>query len=430
MTEEWGGAEPARVRRLERRSHGRLLAGVASGLADYTGVPTLVIRILFVILAFTGGAGIVLYIAGWLLIPERGEPESIAQAIARSVFSGSPRIGALFLLGIALVVLGASLVATHTLFVERSVVWGLALIALGLLVFYGAEAQRGGTPGPGSWGAAPGDGAPATGAPPPAPPEAAAGAAPVAVAATTATLPPLEIPTAPDARTAARTTPRVRTRRERSVWGWFVVGLALATTGLLAVADQVGIVSPHPVVYPALAMTILGVGLLASAWFGRARWLIALCLLLILPTAALSMVHVPFRGGFGQRSYAPATAADVAAPYRLIAGQMTIDLSGLTGESPAPVVTASVVAGHIRVLVPASVPVDVSGTVAAGTATVFGSTTSGRNVSLQGIPGSSVQVPAVVLHLYVSYGAVTVERPSAFAGAAPAAPAKPQAPGP
>jgi hypothetical protein len=42
-----------------------------------------VVRIVFVVLSFLGGSGVLLYLAGWLLIPEAEEEQSIAQELAR-----------------------------------------------------------------------------------------------------------------------------------------------------------------------------------------------------------------------------------------------------------------------------------------------------------------------------------------------------------
>jgi signal transduction histidine kinase/phage shock protein PspC (stress-responsive transcriptional regulator) len=56
-------------RRLVRMSNGRLLAGVARGLADHLGVDVLIIRVLFVVLALAGGAGFVMYGGFWVFAP-------------------------------------------------------------------------------------------------------------------------------------------------------------------------------------------------------------------------------------------------------------------------------------------------------------------------------------------------------------------------
>lgn len=52
------------------RSSDRWFAGVAGGIAARAGIDPLIIRGLFVVLALLGGPGILLYIAGWLLLPD------------------------------------------------------------------------------------------------------------------------------------------------------------------------------------------------------------------------------------------------------------------------------------------------------------------------------------------------------------------------
>lgn len=74
---------------LRRAYHGRMLAGVAAGLADYLGVDVTIIRVAFVVFAFLGGAGIPAYLACLLLIPEEGSDESIASSLLDSLQHGS-----------------------------------------------------------------------------------------------------------------------------------------------------------------------------------------------------------------------------------------------------------------------------------------------------------------------------------------------------
>jgi phage shock protein PspC (stress-responsive transcriptional regulator) len=69
---------------LRRPFEDRMLAGVAAGLARYFGVDTTIVRIAFVVLTVVGGAGIPLYLAGLLLIPDEGSDQSIASSIIGS----------------------------------------------------------------------------------------------------------------------------------------------------------------------------------------------------------------------------------------------------------------------------------------------------------------------------------------------------------
>jgi phage shock protein PspC (stress-responsive transcriptional regulator) len=67
--------------RLHRRSRGRMLGGVAAGLADYFDVDPVLVRIGFVALAFLGGLSVPLYLAGWALIPDEETDASIAEEL-------------------------------------------------------------------------------------------------------------------------------------------------------------------------------------------------------------------------------------------------------------------------------------------------------------------------------------------------------------
>jgi phage shock protein PspC (stress-responsive transcriptional regulator) len=89
-TESERNTQPAPERGVLRRScEDRMLGGVAGGLARYFGVDTTIVRIAFVVLTLFGGAGIPLYLAGLLLIPEDGSDQSIAASLIESLQSRS-----------------------------------------------------------------------------------------------------------------------------------------------------------------------------------------------------------------------------------------------------------------------------------------------------------------------------------------------------
>ena len=70
-------------RRLERVGSGRLHGGVCAGLAEYTGVDVALFRLGAIALALLGGAGITLYLAAWLLIPNAVPSARSASAYGR-----------------------------------------------------------------------------------------------------------------------------------------------------------------------------------------------------------------------------------------------------------------------------------------------------------------------------------------------------------
>jgi len=63
---------------LRRHPEGRIVAGVASGLAAYFDLDVAIVRIAFVVVTVMGGFGIPLYLAAWLLIPEEGSDTTVA----------------------------------------------------------------------------------------------------------------------------------------------------------------------------------------------------------------------------------------------------------------------------------------------------------------------------------------------------------------
>ncbi len=74
---------------LHRATNGRMLAGVAAGLASYLGVDVTIVRIGFAVATILGGGiGIPVYIACLLLVPEEGATESLASSLIHSIADG------------------------------------------------------------------------------------------------------------------------------------------------------------------------------------------------------------------------------------------------------------------------------------------------------------------------------------------------------
>lgn len=59
-----------KVKKMFRNPDDRVLGGVSGGLAAYFGVDATVIRLLFVVSIFAGGAGIIIYFILWIITPE------------------------------------------------------------------------------------------------------------------------------------------------------------------------------------------------------------------------------------------------------------------------------------------------------------------------------------------------------------------------
>jgi phage shock protein C len=69
-------------RRLTRTREGRMITGVCSGIASYFDVDPTLVRFAAVALTFfTSGAGILVYVAAALIVPEENKETSIAQEL-------------------------------------------------------------------------------------------------------------------------------------------------------------------------------------------------------------------------------------------------------------------------------------------------------------------------------------------------------------
>ena len=81
-------------RRLVRRRHGKMLAGVCSGIADYFGVDVNLVRVLAVVLGLMTGVILPAYLLAWLIVPEDGaERSEIERLIDRMGWSDGRRFG-------------------------------------------------------------------------------------------------------------------------------------------------------------------------------------------------------------------------------------------------------------------------------------------------------------------------------------------------
>ena len=57
------------TKKLYRKPNEQMIAGVCAGLADYLGLDLTIVRLIFVLLFFMGGHGILIYVILWILVP-------------------------------------------------------------------------------------------------------------------------------------------------------------------------------------------------------------------------------------------------------------------------------------------------------------------------------------------------------------------------
>ena len=139
-------------------------------------------------------------------------------------------------------------------------------------------------------------------------------------------------------------------REPRSYLGLITLSAAVVVGGLLSILAVAGVDMPAATVAAAM-LAVVAVGLLVGAFRGRARWLIAPAVVLLLVAQAATAIPRAVNGtwgsGVGDRTWAPTVSNP--APFDLGAGTAQLDLTSLP-QGPATV-AAKLGAGTIIVLV-------------------------------------------------------------------------------
>jgi phage shock protein PspC (stress-responsive transcriptional regulator) len=373
MTEQRTEQTGSTPRLLRRRTSDRVLGGVASGLGDYFNVDPLLIRITFVGLMIFGGAGLVLYVLAWLLVPAESHDRSLLEDFLRRLGGGSGRtIGWIVFAIVAFVVIQAALRPGGYVAVGPGVdIDSSALLAVAVVVAGVWLLRRRGQAA--------------------APTVVAADAAPVSATAPVVQGPPLP----------------------RSPLAWYVYAALLLAVGLLAIASQVAHRDVSPGQFFGVALTVMGIGLLVGAWWGRARILILWALLLLPVAVTASFITTPLEGGIGDRRFAPVTVAELQSEYRSLGGRITLDLTDLTTSQETFHIMASVAVGQLRVILPENASITLRTHVGAGDSVVLGEQEIGTSLDNRYVR-HQLHATTYVLDLSTGIGEVYVSGPAGY----------------
>ncbi len=412
MTTQERPPEVAGYRRLERPRNDRVVAGVAAGIANHYNVGVGWVRLGFVVSSLFGGFGVLMYLLGWVGLPEEGEADSLASSKVRDVE------GARSWLGLAFIVLAVVIILSESRLVSPGLLWASALVLAGVLLYRGdlpetiGRSRAGGDHRPPpdddepSRGGTPLDDGPPTDELPPALPDAgddgeagdgADGTTPTGVAAATAgigdtvdlvpppppsggdEIPPPSPPPPPVPAPRREAEPS-RPRRRRSLLGRFTMATMLIVLGVMGLFHAADVIEPTARQYVAAAVVTVGLGLVVGTWWGRAHTLIFFGILLLPLLAGATLVRVPLDGGFGDPVYRPATAADVADEYRLIGGELTLDLGDIDLDAGPVAVELTNAFGSLEVIVPRDAGVTITARVGAGDLSLPGLDANGVDV--------------------------------------------------
>jgi phage shock protein PspC (stress-responsive transcriptional regulator) len=358
--------------RPRRPQGGRIVAGVAAGIGRRYGVDPVIIRIALVVATFFGGAGVLFYLLGWLVLPAEQDEVSAVEALVGRGRSATP--GSLTIVLIILL-FPAFAYFTHdgdfsTYVVAAGLLLGLFLLHKGradhqYAVRPTADPSQMTTTGESMtdqtrW-MGPGD-APTTAQQPPA--WDPLGAAPFAW-----DLPEPQPAVAPEPEPEAPRQPRRRSRIGLATLGFAVVaGAAMFATGAFV---------PHVIV--GILAGIVGLGMVAGAFLGGGRGLIPLAALLCCFGVLLNVGHVRNTQDIvNDASYLPTSLESVQPTYTAGIGDISLDLTRLpnTGSVQTKV---SVGTGDVRVFVPSNADVTVTCSAPIGTVECLGSHENGAN---------------------------------------------------
>ncbi len=353
------------TRRLVRNTDDKVIGGVASGLASYFDIDPVIVRVVFVVATVTGGFGLLVYLALWVLTPAGSVPEP-PRTSERSTA---------FWVAIGLLVLGGLALADQV--ADRSIVWPLLLIGAGVALWR-SEPRAERVP------AVAGGGTTATTPPHPNPAVEAAHEA-LADSSDVVVTEPAFVDQVMDEVRADLAAERARPPKPPSVLGRVTVAIALLSIGLLTALDRMDVLTLDASTAIAVALLVVGGGLLVGAFVGRARILILPAVLVLVPgllaTTAIEDIDVNLAAGAGERMVSVRADDTLAATYEHGVGQFVLDLSQTDFVGQTLATDASIGIGELIVVVPDDVTVTVDYRVALGELALFGEDADGYEVT-------------------------------------------------
>jgi phage shock protein PspC (stress-responsive transcriptional regulator) len=323
--------------RPRRPRRGRKIAGVAAGIGNRYGIDPIVVRVAFVVATFYGGAGLLFYLLGWLLLPEEDDEAAPFESMVNRRRSSTSTAFT--------VLLCLALIPAFWMFVDNefSGLVGLLIVAGALFLLH---RSRGHLNRPAS---SPTAQATTFAASMPTMPYSApsatrqdagmAGSAGMAGPTGSASSPAPDTPPAWDPLGAAPFAwdlpepsppePEPPKPRRKSKVGLFTVGALLVTAGTLAlIAPYVGgWLSPGHVV--GIALAVLGLGMVFGSFVRGGRGLIGLAVPLSVIGLGLTVISPTGWHGVGEIDARPTTIEQVQPMYKKSVGSIVVDLTAL-----------------------------------------------------------------------------------------------------
>jgi hypothetical protein len=206
-----------------------------------------------------------------------------------------------------------------------------------------------------------------------------------------------------------------------------VISVLAIGAGVAAALHAAGLVPLSVTGMAAGGLVVVGAGLIASLWLGRARGLVPLGLgFAALMVAAPSIGpwidrirHTPPRvaaeingrpmKAMGNHTFAPQTLAELEPSYEVGLGKLELDLTHLDFTGEIPDLEVNVGIGDATILLPPGVAVEVRGDVGIGRAEALGQSNEGIGTSI-GIHDDGAGAGHLDIELNVGLGSGQVRR--------------------
>jgi Cell wall-active antibiotics response 4TMS YvqF len=200
--------------------------------------------------------------------------------------------------------------------------------------------------------------------------------------------------------------------------GGLTISAVLLALGVLAAADVSGATPPDGA-YPALALAVLGIGLLVGAWRGRARGLVWIGIVLSVVTLVASVAG-PWHDRRGRNGVdldlRPTSVSELPANADYSAGQVRYDLTAVPFDGQSARLDAEIGFGQIVVTVPKDVDVTVHASTGVGPVDLLGDDTGdgfGTDRTITDLGADGAGGGTLDLDLHAGFGSLEVRRATA-----------------
>ncbi|TCO65444.1 phage shock protein C (PspC) family protein [Actinocrispum wychmicini] len=387
-----------------------MFAGVAQAIANRYAIDPVIVRVALVVTTvFGGGAGVLLYLLGWLFFPEQNDEEAPFMSM---VHQGRSSTGTAFTVLLCMALIGVSF---WTFNGNGNGLIGLILLVVAMYLLHRNRASLGQQtarqpPLNTTTTARPQDPEPNLGMdmstpvtdpePPRTDPPAwdPLGAAPFAWDL------PEPTPVNPE--------PEPPVRRKRARVGGITLGAALVIGGacVLAAPYAAWLSVPHIV---GIVLAVIGIGMVGGSFLGGGRGLIGLAVPLAL--GGFVLTNTGPGGGpavvgeeWGTINDTPASVQELRSDYTLGGGSVNLDLTALKSTEPVRT-NVKVGLGNAVVIVPANAEVDVNCSASRGSVECLGQRDNGIPARVRATQSGTSGLK-ITLDVRASTGNVEVRR--------------------